>query len=87
MDKKIHDKTAYIDNYNLELQALVIATIDKYKATTVAGGAQPLAGPGGMTAELVRRRRGKRATPGAEEAADAGDGGAQPPAGEGLIHR
>ena len=56
MDKKtlmkMNDKNMKEINtdYNLELQALAIATIDEYKATTVAGGAQPLAGPGGMTA-------------------------------------
>ena len=76
---------------NLELQMLVLATIDEYKGgalmRSAAGGAQPHAGPGGMTAELVRRRtsRGRRATPGDDEAADAGAGGAQPPAGEGYV--
>ena len=90
-DKNLKDINAGCDG-NLELPTLVMATIEEYKQqaivrTTDSGDAQPLAGPGGMTAELVRRRnaRGKRATPGDDEAADAGAGGAQPPAGEGFI--
>ena len=78
---------------NLELQTLVMATIEEYKQgvfmkKTVAGGAEPHAGPGLMTAELVRRRsaKGKRATPGADEAADAGAGGAQPSTDESFIN-
>ena len=77
---------------NLELQTLVMSTIDDYKQGTLVrtedvGGAQTLVGVGGLCSELVRRRhsRGKRPAPGDAQAAHARAGGAHSPAGEGFI--
>ena len=90
-DKNLKDINSACSG-NLELQTLVLSTIDDYKQgnlvrTEDVGGAQTPVGAGGMCAELVRRRhsRGKRPPPGDVQAAHARAGGAHSPAGEGFI--